>query len=86
MLWEVHEVNFRCELHALDYAMLGASKTGNDLLEWERADVVARVWDGRGLVGVFPLCPGRPAPDLWAPEEWKARRPHLRALLNVMLH
>ncbi|EPS99920.1 hypothetical protein FOMPIDRAFT_1123547 [Fomitopsis schrenkii] len=43
ILWEVHEVNWRCEFRELDAVMTG-SRMWNQDLRWEREAHVCRVW------------------------------------------
>ncbi|KAH9829233.1 uncharacterized protein C8Q71DRAFT_718560 [Rhodofomes roseus] len=47
ILWEVHEVNWRCELRELD-AVLTHSREWGTLQRWEREARVCRVWSPQG--------------------------------------
>lgn len=89
LLWELHGVNWRCELRDLDRLMLGDRAGGAEetFLKWDRLGAVARVWGGRGGLSVFPRYPDAPAPDLWGktPSEVPtARRDRLGALIDVL--
>ena len=94
VVWELHEVNWRCELRELDRVMLGARLASNALLQWERGDMIARVWSSEGALSVFPLYPDAPAPDLWsvtpvvdsirALADLVRRRTRVLALVDVM--
>ncbi|GBE84377.1 hypothetical protein SCP_0603560 [Sparassis crispa] len=46
LLWEVHETNWHCELHALDAHLLDMSKWSS-MHHWEREAQLAKVWDKR---------------------------------------
>ena len=84
MVWELYEVNWRCELRALDRAMLATDLGDNAILLWERAELVSRVWASSGAFSIFPVYPDRPAEDLWPDGDWMARRSRVAALLDVM--
>ena len=90
VLWELHEVNWRCELRALDRAMLGSTFSTNALLQWEREELASEVWSGRGPLSVFPDYPESPAPDLWDANglrvPWRSMRPRIMALVALMSH
>ena len=88
VLWELHEVNWRCELRALDCAMLGSTLSGNALLQWEHDELLSQVWSGRGSLSIFPEYPDSPAPDLWAANgpsvPWRGMRPRIAAFVSLM--
>ena len=94
VVWELHEINWRCELRELDRVMLGDRFATSAMLQWERGDMIARVWSSEGALSVFPLYPDSPAPDLWgatpvgesirAHAELVRRRSRLLALVDVM--
>ncbi|KAH9936584.1 uncharacterized protein B0H18DRAFT_867928 [Fomitopsis serialis] len=50
ILWEVHEINWRCEMLQLDAALTNSSQWGT-LQRWERESRVSRIWSplGSGL-------------------------------------
>ncbi|KAI0356801.1 hypothetical protein OH77DRAFT_1588707 [Trametes cingulata] len=65
LLWEAHEINFRCELMALDTLLVQRS-TWQILHRWERESTVSAVWGKRSSVlGVLPISGPKRAP-LWA--------------------
>lgn len=87
VMWEVHEVSWRCELLALDAAVTG-SREWATLQRWEREHVVAAVFaDGTGL-RVVPDWEGgeRPIASWTTPPEsgWDASRRTYRELIRVM--
>lgn len=87
ILWEIHEVSWRCELLGLDAALTG-SREWATLQRWEREHVVAAVFaDGTGL-RVVPDWEGgeRPVAAWHAPPQsgWDAGRRSYRELIRVM--
>ncbi|KAI0656992.1 hypothetical protein C8Q70DRAFT_920361 [Cubamyces menziesii] len=87
LLWEAHETNWRCELLALDQAVV--SREGWPIMErWEREAEVSAVWgEGSGVLGVLPRLPQDQERFLWSvpPDpDWKKGLQALRALLRLM--
>ncbi|TFY54297.1 hypothetical protein EVJ58_g8945 [Rhodofomes roseus] len=88
ILWEVHEVNWRCELRELDTVMTG-SRTWGTLQRWEREMAVARVWsvNGSGLRVIPQWDKGEGSGARWLSpphREWAAARVAFRELLRLM--
>ncbi|EIW53230.1 uncharacterized protein TRAVEDRAFT_78249, partial [Trametes versicolor FP-101664 SS1] len=86
LVWEAHEVNWRCELLALDALMVG-SKGWSELERWVREADVSRVWGpGSSGMDIAPregdmerFCwsvPGEPG--------WEGCRERLQAFLEVL--
>lgn len=65
VLWELHEVNFRCELRDLDREILGGTLDNNTFFQWERGDLIASVWGSSGALSVFPDVERGEAVDNW---------------------
>lgn len=53
ILWEVHEVNWRCELRALDTALVG-SDSWSSVDRWDRQHQIAAVWGSYHGLSVIP--------------------------------
>ncbi len=54
LLWEAHEINWRCELLALDQVVVPRD-SWLDLDRWEREKEVSAVWgEISGVIGVLP--------------------------------
>lgn len=87
VLWELHELNFRCELRDLDRELLGGVLDKNTFFQWERGDVIAGVWGSSGALSVFPDVERGEVTDSWtAPSlhSWANRRETFKAFLVVM--
>ncbi|KAH9913612.1 uncharacterized protein B0H18DRAFT_887962 [Fomitopsis serialis] len=88
ILWEIHEVNWRCELRELDSVLTGSRAWGT-LQRWERESAVCRVWsvEGSGL-RVIPLWEqdGKSCASWVSPphSQWAVARVTFRELLRVM--
>ncbi|KAH9929428.1 uncharacterized protein B0H18DRAFT_873866 [Fomitopsis serialis] len=88
ILWEIHEVNWRCELRELD-AVLTDSRQWGTLQQWEREARVCRVWgaDSSGL-RVVPLWEDGVKPRLcWIDSPnigWETCRVALAEIVGVM--
>ncbi|KAH9941743.1 uncharacterized protein BXZ73DRAFT_41713 [Epithele typhae] len=93
LLWEAHEVNFRCELAALDSALV--PRAAMSVMErWGREAFLSGVWgEDASIASVVPdVRPGR-EPFLWLSargdgddaggDSWEAAVPRLRRFLAV---
>ncbi|KAH9929940.1 uncharacterized protein BXZ73DRAFT_78045 [Epithele typhae] len=49
LVWEAHEMNWRCELLALDTVLTGSHKS-DDLAQWARESLISEVWGGAASV------------------------------------
>ncbi|KAH9910189.1 uncharacterized protein BXZ73DRAFT_93958 [Epithele typhae] len=87
LLWESHEVNFRCELSALDVSLV--PRAAMSVMErWGREAYVSGVWGPEAsLASVVPcLAPGS-EPFMWPRShdgEWENSVLHLRRFISVM--
>ncbi|KAH9917369.1 uncharacterized protein BXZ73DRAFT_105531 [Epithele typhae] len=70
LVWETHEVNWRCELLALDSVVVG-SRNWPEVEQWCRESLISE----DGVTAFLWLSPADPG--------WEVGRPHLRALLDV---
>lgn len=87
LLWEAHEVNYRCELMVLD-TLLVHRPDWTEMLRWQREAVVSGVWGPESsVVSIIPppnitevmFCWGSP-PD----PSWRESRRYLARFLEVM--
>ncbi|KAH9849134.1 hypothetical protein C2E23DRAFT_870840 [Lenzites betulinus] len=87
LVWESHEINWRCELLALDALEVG-SKHWSEMERWTRETDVSRVW-GPHTSGIDIA----PSPDAdmmqyrWCSsgdDGWEACRVHLQAFLDIL--
>ncbi|KAH9928326.1 uncharacterized protein B0H18DRAFT_874961 [Fomitopsis serialis] len=88
VLWEAHEINWRCEVRALD-AELTRSRDWDVLTRWEREARVCRLWSGIGSgLRVIPRWEsGETTRARWdSPDEsgWREARSTLSELVGVM--
>lgn len=87
LLWEAHEINYRCELMALDTALV-QRPTWTEMNRWEREALVSSVWGSRSsVVSVIPPADITDAPFCWtSPPDpsWTESRRYLTRLLAVM--
>ncbi|KAI0645257.1 hypothetical protein C8Q79DRAFT_1055353 [Trametes meyenii] len=87
LLWESHEINFRCELIALDRALV-PRKEWSVLQLWERDTNISRVWGkASGVVGILPTIPEDLSTFHWRSSEdplWPQAVPALKALTALM--
>lgn len=87
LLWEAHEISWRCELLALDQVMV--PRDGWPVMHrWEREADVSAVWGERsGVIGVLPHL-ARDVHRFWWTEKtdphWKSCLPPLQAFLALM--
>ncbi|KAI9068667.1 hypothetical protein FKP32DRAFT_1561202, partial [Trametes sanguinea] len=90
LVWEAHEVNWRCEVLSLDALMVGSNKWP-ELERWVREMEVSRVW-GYSTSGM-DITP-HPDTDMtkycWlgpedSGEDWEGCRRHLQAFINVLV-
>ncbi|EIW62390.1 uncharacterized protein TRAVEDRAFT_115234 [Trametes versicolor FP-101664 SS1] len=87
LLWESHELNFRCELVALDRALL--PRTGWPAFsQWQREARLSGVWGSNsGVLSVLPEVPGDHEKFQWrtsSSPDWRDYLSAMRALLAVM--
>ncbi|KAI0668292.1 hypothetical protein C8Q78DRAFT_1071557 [Trametes maxima] len=87
LLWEAHEINFRCELMTLDRTLL--PRDGWPILQrWEREAKVSSVWGKTsGMIGILPSIPEDTNGFWWhtsADPEWRQSVPAVRALTGLM--
>ncbi|KAH9936722.1 uncharacterized protein BXZ73DRAFT_89287 [Epithele typhae] len=84
LLWEAHEINFRCELMALD-AVLVPRSGWSVMQRWGREMLVSGVWGKESSIAtVIPL----PSDDVFAwpsvpQEDWRSAEPYLRRFMAV---
>lgn len=88
LLWEAHEINWRCELLALDQVLV--PRDGWPVMyRWEREAEVSAVWGERsGVIGVLPDLARDVERFCWTDEvdaPWRDSLPPLRAFLALML-
>ncbi|KAI0362878.1 hypothetical protein BV20DRAFT_959407, partial [Pilatotrama ljubarskyi] len=85
LLWEAHEINFRCELMALDTALLH-QPDWTDIHRWEREAQVSSVWGTPStVVSVIPPSPPKLEPFRWSSELGDVYcRTTLRAFIAVI--
>ncbi|OJT03263.1 hypothetical protein TRAPUB_6130 [Trametes pubescens] len=88
LLWEAHEVNFRCELMALDTAIVHRPDW-TEMLRWEREATVSGVWGpDTSVVSVIPPPDITQAPFCWStpPDpSWRDVRQYLARFLAIMV-
>ncbi|KAI0643311.1 hypothetical protein C8Q79DRAFT_1002535 [Trametes meyenii] len=87
LLWEAHEINFRCELMTLDRILLPRDEWPI-LQRWEREAKVSSVWGKTsGMIGILPSIPDDTKGFWWrtsADPEWRESVPAVRALTTLM--
>ncbi|KAI0352244.1 hypothetical protein OH77DRAFT_1428792 [Trametes cingulata] len=87
LLWESHEINFRCELMALD-ALLLQSGDWEDTHRWEREAQVSAVWgEPSSVISILPSDDFAGARDRWlagSHPDWHTCRPYLVNFLRIM--
>ncbi|OJT08178.1 hypothetical protein TRAPUB_940 [Trametes pubescens] len=88
VLWESHEINFRCELMALD-TLLVHRKEWKDIHRWTRESAVSAVWGKpASVVSVLPAVELSGESDRWVsgdPERWTCDRDFIRAFVKLMI-
>ncbi|KAH9911479.1 uncharacterized protein BXZ73DRAFT_56948 [Epithele typhae] len=86
LVWEAHEINWRCEMLALDSVVVG-SRNWPEVEQWTRESLISEVWGPPcSALNVFPSSESDKMAFLWlspADPGWEVGRPHLRALLDV---
>ncbi|KAI0640542.1 hypothetical protein C8Q79DRAFT_443259 [Trametes meyenii] len=87
LLWESHEINFRCELMALDCTLV--PREGWPILQhWERDVNVSSVWGkASGVNGILPAIPEDLGGFHWRSSDdslWPQSVPMLKALTTLM--
>ncbi|KAI0710774.1 hypothetical protein C8Q76DRAFT_624266, partial [Earliella scabrosa] len=87
LLWEAHEVNWRCELMALDHAMMPRDNWPV-VRRWAREAELSSVW-GRptAMLSVVPDMPVETSSFCWAESTdvgWRECRERLHALVKVL--
>ncbi|KAH9936213.1 uncharacterized protein B0H18DRAFT_950582 [Fomitopsis serialis] len=83
--WELHEVNWRCELRALDNRLVNHSQDA--FAKWEREQLIADVWRGRTGESGFSAVVVDSSFACWTPageDGWRERRANLRAFVSLM--
>ncbi|KAH9884293.1 hypothetical protein C8Q73DRAFT_616878, partial [Cubamyces lactineus] len=87
LLWEAHEVNWRCELMALDRAVVPRHEWPI-IRVWEREAEVSAVWgEDSGVISVLPTLVTDRTRFLWTrppDERWREAIQPLRAFLALM--
>lgn len=87
LVWESHEINWRCELLSLDALIVG-SKDWPEMTRWIHESDISRVWGASSSgMDVAPRMDGGQQPFCWtSPGEdgWEACRGHLQAFLDVL--
>ncbi|OJT03802.1 hypothetical protein TRAPUB_5531 [Trametes pubescens] len=87
LVWEAHEINWRCELLSLDALIVG-SKDWPEMIRWIHESDISRVWGASSSgMDVAPRTDGGMQPFCWmspGEEGWEACRGHLQAFLNVL--
>ncbi|KAI0351071.1 hypothetical protein OH77DRAFT_1524434 [Trametes cingulata] len=86
VLWEAHEINFRCEVMALD-AFLLQSAHWNEYVQWERESAVAAIWEGTSVLSVLPPDDFSGAVDRWSSgtgADWQRCRDFLVRFMRMM--
>ncbi|KAI0644779.1 hypothetical protein C8Q79DRAFT_911688 [Trametes meyenii] len=87
LLWEAHEVNWRCELMALDEAVVPRAGWPY-MYRWEREADVSAVWgESGGVMSVLPLHRKDIKCYVWPSSmdpRWRSALPTLRAFLRLM--
>lgn len=88
LLWESHEVNFRCELLALDTALV-QQKDWSQIDRWGREAVVSGVWgDPLSAVSVIPSSPSDTPGFRWIlpPDvRWRDCRIYLARFIAIVM-
>ncbi|KAI0644658.1 hypothetical protein C8Q79DRAFT_913086 [Trametes meyenii] len=87
LLWEAHEINFRCELITLDRTLV--PRDGWPVLQrWEREVKVSSVWgNSSGMIGILPSIPEDADNFYWRTStdpKWRQSLPAVRALAGLM--
>ena len=85
IVWELHELNWRCELHALD--SLVVDRRDDAFIKWEQEELIAKVWRVADKESLFSsICAGEPS-FRWTPageEDWQRRRVNLAAFVSIL--
>ncbi|KAH9884306.1 hypothetical protein C8Q73DRAFT_796300 [Cubamyces lactineus] len=86
LIWEAHEINFRCDLVALDRAMVPRNEWPI-MHRWQREADISAVWGQRsGIVTVLPH-PREVTDFHWrrgSDPQWRECIPSLRAFITLM--
>ncbi|KAI0706564.1 hypothetical protein C8Q76DRAFT_601331, partial [Earliella scabrosa] len=87
VVWEAHEINWRCELLALDQAML--PRDGWPVVDrWSREAQVSAVWGlPTAVMSVIPLLSSETEMFCWrTPPDpaWSSSVPYLRAFVDII--
>ncbi|EIW61152.1 uncharacterized protein TRAVEDRAFT_117289 [Trametes versicolor FP-101664 SS1] len=87
LLWEAHEVNFRCELMALDTAIVHRPDW-TEMLRWGREAAVSGIWGpDTSVVSVIPPAEITQEPFCWStpPDpSWRDVRRYLARFLEII--
>ncbi|EIW51993.1 uncharacterized protein TRAVEDRAFT_83647, partial [Trametes versicolor FP-101664 SS1] len=87
LLWESHEINFRCELMALDTALV-QREHWSEIHRWEREAVVSGVWgDPSSVVSVIPSSSDIPEFRWILPPDvrWRDCRTYLARFIAIVM-
>ena len=87
LLWEAHEINWRCELMALDQAMV--PRSGWPIIDkWSREAQISAAWGlPTGVMSVIPLLPSETQVFCWRspPDpDWPSCVQFLRAFVDIL--
>ncbi|KAL1944387.1 hypothetical protein VTO73DRAFT_3572 [Trametes versicolor] len=87
LLWEAHEINWRCEVLALDQVVV-PRESWPDIDRWEREKEVSAVWgEISGVIGVLPNLTRDVDRFCWlspSDSRWKRCLKPLKAFLELM--
>ncbi|KAI0723327.1 hypothetical protein C8Q76DRAFT_391695 [Earliella scabrosa] len=85
IIWDVYEINWRCELLALDALMVGSSEW-SELDRWVRESLVAKIWGGTSGMDIVPDEDQEPVVCWRAPPEagWTECGQYLQAFVDVV--
>lgn len=86
LLWESHEINFRCELMALDFELGGGAKWPTQY-RWDREREVSAVWGPPSSAFSVIPAPTEAATFCWpegGQEGWREAASHLVMFVKVM--
>ncbi|OBZ67736.1 hypothetical protein A0H81_12297 [Grifola frondosa] len=86
LIWESHETNWRCELYALDSALLGTYEW-DDLVRCQRDALIAKVWGACSGLSLAPHWEKETPAFCWKSVQdvgWEDSREPLCAFLTVL--
>ncbi|KAH9829316.1 uncharacterized protein C8Q71DRAFT_718459 [Rhodofomes roseus] len=85
VVWELFEMNWRCELRALDDRLVGQREDA--FRRWERDQVIANVWRTGEVESAHSALDASSPTFVWTPagkHDWKNRRANLRHFLHIV--